>query len=144
MFGMQSNPYAFADQDRIAANRQEDFWGRPFNPASSLSGGRTVGGPLPDRAWDSFFGALQRKNDETGGKLNVDLVGRHGSSGIGTTMAQDVPSGQTYNMDRGEIAPGFTKEARDPRHAGDAQFQPTGPVRAAMMRGLQSAVGRRY
>lgn len=51
---------------------------------------------LPDQSWDAFFGAIQRKGDalqSRGKRLNVDLVGRGGSDGIGTYRAQNVGAG---------------------------------------------------
>lgn len=83
----QINRFSIGDADRVAQTRAA-MRGDDFN---AMNFGRTAGAPLPDRAWDAFFGAIQRQGDaaqNAGMNFNVDLVGRRGS-GIGTLKTQD-------------------------------------------------------
>ncbi len=70
----------------------QDVRRRRWDEAASGSNlWRPISGPLPDLAWDAFFGAIQRKGNQVrnaGGKMNVDLIGRRGTSGIGTFRTQ--------------------------------------------------------
>lgn len=89
----QINDHSFGDMQRVEDTRQRMYQDDlDTNPLGIMRGGRNIGGPLPDRAWDAFFGAIQRKGEDVenaGGNFNVDLVGRRGTSGIGTLKGQD-------------------------------------------------------
>jgi hypothetical protein len=107
------NNFSVGDRRRIAETR-DLMSGDEFanNPHGVLRGGRNIGGPLPSMGWDSFFGALQRTGDEAqdaGMKFNVDLVGKRGTSGIGTLKGLDL------NADAGQAIPyalrGLTRAA---------------------------------
>lgn len=51
--------------------------------------------------WSGYFETLKGKNVDFGG--------------WGTTKALDVPTGKTYNLDAGEVAPGLTAAAKNPQ-----------------------------
>ncbi len=74
---MGSNPYAQQDAQSIRDKRWMTIaQGQPHSIGS-----------LPDSAWDSFFGAIQRKGNEVedaGGQMKVG-IGGVGNLGAGST-----------------------------------------------------------
>jgi len=109
------NNQSFGDMQRIADTR----WGMlsdefaNYDPNRLSRGGRNIGGPLPSKAWDAFFGAIQRKGQEVedaGGTFNVDLVGRKGTSGIGSLKAQQMQG--TSGVGLPQAISGLTRAVR--------------------------------
>lgn len=87
------NPFASGDAQIVKDRRWMMLQQDMQNPLSILRGGRNVGGPLPSRGWDSFFGSLLRKQadaERAGMDFDVDLVGRKGTSGIGRLKGQEL------------------------------------------------------
>jgi hypothetical protein len=56
---------------------------------------RSISGPLPDMAWDAFFGSMQKTGDNAqrhGLRFKPDLAGSGPGTGIGT-LGMKTPSG---------------------------------------------------
>lgn len=56
---------------------------------------RSIAGPLPDMAWDSFFGAMQKKEQSAGDhglRFKANLAGNGPGEGIGT-LGSTQPNG---------------------------------------------------
>ncbi len=82
---------------------------RPIPSPTPFGPGRWIGGPLPDPAWDRFFGGMQVSqilSQGAGKDFGVDW------SGFGALKAQDLGTGRTYALDRGEVPPGFLPAAQ--------------------------------
>lgn len=74
-----------------------------YAPSLSLS--------LPDSAWDGFFGAInnrQRLVNAAGGRFGLDV------GSIGRTKARDEITGRTYDVQSGELPPGYGRKVPTP------------------------------
>lgn len=77
-----------ADPGGLSSNINNAMRVQRQREADTLAGRptRAITGPLPDMAWDSFFGALQKKAETAGQnnmKFGVNLAGNGPGTGIG-------------------------------------------------------------
>jgi hypothetical protein len=98
-----------------------------LGPSMSLS--------LPDSAWDGFFGAInnrQRLVQQAGGRFGLDV------GSIGRTKARDEITGHTYDVQGGEMPPGYGRKVPVPE-----QLNPSSRnFSHVALAGLQRAMGR--
>ncbi len=62
---------------------------------------RFIGGPLPDMAWDGFFGAMQQKEEranEHGLRFKANLAGNGPGEGIGQLASRNVQGMTTHPL----------------------------------------------
>ena len=81
--------------------------------------GRKRGLGLGGSSWDAWFGLMQARENAAGAsgrRFDFDV------DGFGTNKAIDVPTGRSYNMDAGEVAPGL--RGRNPEIAQEQGLDP--------------------
>lgn len=95
-----------------------------------------MSGVLPDSQWDGFFGALQNRSrliQSAGGKSRINV------NSIGRTKARDEITGQSYDVQGGEMPPGYMGR----RAPVPGQLNPSSrDFSQVAVAGLQRAMGR--
>jgi hypothetical protein len=107
------------DRRRQIKDNSWDYAMSGEGPTNYLGGGSSVG-PLPDRAWDGFFGAMAMRENATraqGGRTAVDYMGKGpgSDSGFGFWKA-NVDDGVSTNL----ADPGATDDLARARGAAEA------------------------